>query len=749
MNCRCRDPVWQLLVLACALALGCGGKVQAPSAAAEPTGAGKRAAQDVLTAQKAGEKSETSEPEGVRVAQQPLPPRGAGEAKHPFPRRVKAPPLTGGVEWLNTAGPLELRDLRGKFVLLDFWTYCCINCMHILPELKKLERAYPNEIVVIGVHSAKFDTEKDSQNIREAILRYEIEHPVVNDANHVIWQRYQVTSWPSLRVIDPEGYLIAGDSGEVTFEVLDQFFKKAIPYYKRKGVLDLRPLHFRLEREKLKPTPLRFPGKVLADEKSRRLFIADSNHNRIVVATLEGKLLEVIGTGEQGARNGSYDQATFNHPQGMVLHGDVLYVADTENHLIRKVDLKSRHVSTVAGTGRQAMNPWPGLRFDRTGRPVLPRRYVGKPRSTPLNSPWALWVHKGYLYIAMAGPHQIWRMDLEHREIGPWAGNGREDIVDGPLLPRQPYALGFCSFAQPSGLTSDGQWLYVADSEGSSIRAVPFTADKEVWTVLGTSKLPYARLFTFGDVDGPVDKARLQHPLGVAYRQGKLYIADTYNCKIKELDLQKKVIRTIAGTGEHGRSDSPAQFDEPGGVSIALGKLYVADTNNHLIRVIDLENGYRTSTLTIQGLEPPKPPRPKPQPLRPLPGAKIYRPSAATVSPKDGVIQLEVVLKLPAGWKLNADAPLRYRLVWNPASGSKKTPETASWQHVNPPQARFTVPLKLPPEDSSRLELWVTYYYCQAKETGLCKVGQAIWHLRFNKADQGRSTLRLEHVVEP
>jgi len=303
---------------------------------------------------------------------------------------VKAPPLTGGVEWLNTAGPLELRDLRGKFVLLDFWTYCCINCMHILPELKKLERAYPNEIVVIGVHSAKFDTEKDSQNIREAILRYEIEHPVVNDAHHAIWQRYQVTSWPSLRVIDPEGYLIAGDSGEVTFEVLDQFFKKAIPYYKRKGVLDLRPLHFRLEREKLKPTPLRFPGKVLADEKSRRLFIADSNHNRIVIATLEGKLLEVIGTGEQGARNGSYDQATFNHPQGMVLHGDVLYVADTENHLIRKVDLKNRHVSTVAGTGRQAMNPWPGLRFDRTGRPVLPRRYVGKPRSTPLNSPWAL-----------------------------------------------------------------------------------------------------------------------------------------------------------------------------------------------------------------------------------------------------------------------------------------------------------------------------------------------------------------------
>ncbi len=736
-----------LFLLACVLALGCGPRAQEPSAAAEPPRS--RPAAPAEKTEPADPPSPESQQEPVRVAQQPPAPRRGGAEKHPFPRRVKAPPLTGGVEWLNTAGPLELRDLRGKFVLLDFWTYCCINCMHILPELKKLERAYPNEIVVIGVHSAKFDTEKDSQNIREAILRYEIEHPVVNDANHAIWQRYQVTSWPSLRVIDPEGYLIAGDSGEVTFEVLDQFFKKAIPYYKRKGVLDLRPLHFRLEREKLKPTPLRFPGKVLADEKSGRLFIADSNHNRIVVASLEGELLEVIGTGQVGTRDGSYQQATFNHPQGLFLHGEVLYVADTENHMLRKVDLKARRVSTVAGTGRQAMNPWPGLRFDRLGRPQLPKRYVGKPRTTPLNSPWALWVHEGYLYIAMAGPHQIWRMDLQEREIGPWAGNGREDIVDGPLLPRQPYALGFSSFAQPSGLTSDGRWLYVADSEGSSIRAVPFTEQEEVWTVLGTSKLPYARLFTFGDVDGTVDKARLQHPLGVAYHRGKLYIADTYNCKIKELDLQKKVIRTIAGTGEHGRTDSPARFDEPGGLSVAAGKLYVADTNNHLIRVIDLENDYRTSTLRIQGLQPPKPPRPKPQPLRPLPGAKVYRPQPLAVAPQDGSPRLEVKLQLPTGWKLNPGAPLRYRLVVKSSEKTKSPEADSSWQQVKPARPQFQVPVELAAGGTTRLELWVTWYYCQDKETGLCKVGQAIWHLTLRPDPQGKPTVKLEHPVEP
>jgi sugar lactone lactonase YvrE len=522
---------------------------------------------------------------------------------HPFPRRSPAPTLDGGIGWINTAEPVDLKDLRGKFVLLDFWTYCCINCIHVLPELKKLEKAYPNELVVIGVHSAKFEGEQDSQNITDAVLRYEIEHPVVNDANHKIWNRYGVNSWPSFRIIDPEGNLIAGDSGEIKFEIFDRFFKSALPYYRENKLVDPRPLKFALERDKAAKTPLRFPGKVLADEPGNRLFIADSNHNRIVIASLDGKLLDTIGDGAIGRQDGGYRDAQFDHPQGMALHGQNLYVADTENHLIRKVDLRAKRVTTIAGVGEQGRNAWPGLPDDAplgAFNVQLPERFVGPPKKTALNSPWALLVHGGDLYIAMAGPHQIWKMPLDESEIGPYAGNGREDIRDGALLPRAPYQRGFSSFAQPSGLTADKDWLYVADSEGSAIRAVPFDPTKEVQTIVGT----IGSLFTFGDVDGSSDEARLQHALGVVYRDGVLYVADTYNNKIKTIDLETRTTRTLAGTGKPGSTDAPALFDEPAGITYAGGKLYVADTNNHLIRTVDLKTG-QVGTLSIDGLRPP------------------------------------------------------------------------------------------------------------------------------------------------
>ena len=283
------------------------------------------------------------------------PSKDAAEEKNPFPNGHAAPSLDGG-DWINTVGqrPIDLKKLRGKFVILDFWTYCCINCMHILPQLKKLEHAYPNEVVVIGVHSAKFASEQDPKNVQEAVLRYEIEHPVVNDSQHKIWDRYEITSWPSLRVIDPEGKVVGGASGEVDFESLDRFLKGVLPYYRHKKLLDLTPLHFELAAYTAPTTPLRFPGKLLADERTDRLYISDSNHNRIVIAKLDGTLVHTIGSGLIGAADGSYAKASFDHPQGLALLGDALYVADTENHLLRKVELKKKQVHTIAGTGKQA-----------------------------------------------------------------------------------------------------------------------------------------------------------------------------------------------------------------------------------------------------------------------------------------------------------------------------------------------------------------------------------------------------------
>jgi DNA-binding beta-propeller fold protein YncE len=507
----------------------------------------------------------------------------------PTPNFPPAEELDGGTGWLNTAGPLRLKDLRGKFVLLDFWTYCCINCIHTLPDLAKLEKKYADQLVVIGVHSAKFDNEKDSANIRKAILRYEISHPVVNDSEMKLWRKYNVRSWPTLVLIDPEGNNLGAASGEGNYELIDAVLTKLIPEHRKKKTLNEKPLKFELARFQEKgDSPLFFPGKVLADAASNRLFIADSTHHRIVITDLTGKKIAVAGTGEPGRNEGaeavSFETARFNDPQGLALKGEVLYVADRKNHLIRALDLKSQRVTTVAGTGEKGED----------------RRSTGPALKISLNSPWDLWLDGDRLLIAMAGHHQIWALDLAKNELTPFAGLGFEMIMNGPLV-------GRACFAQPSGLTSDGKTLYVADSEGSVIRALPLDGKGVVTTLVGEEWRE--NLFEFGDVDGVGDKVRLQHALGVAYHDGKVYVADTYNSKIKVLDPQKHSCETLLGGEPDGWLAGPL-FSEPAGLSFANGKLYVADTNAHRIRVVDLKEK-KVSTLKLPGVEAPKLPEVK------------------------------------------------------------------------------------------------------------------------------------------
>jgi thiol-disulfide isomerase/thioredoxin len=515
------------------------------------------------------------------VAQDP-PAAGEGvPAENPYPGRFDAPSLDGGGDWLNTSKPIALEDLKGKIVLLDFWTYCCINCIHVLPDLKFLEEKYPNELVVIGVHAAKFDNEKVTANIREAVLRYEIAHPVVNDANMTIARKYFFQSWPTLVVIDPEGKYVGRVSGEGNRELLDDVIGQMIAWHRAKGTLNETPLKFDLERGRAPATPLRFPGKLVTDEAHDRLYISDSNHNRIVVASLDGKLVDVIGTGEMGTRDGGYAEAQFDHPQGMTLIGDTLYVADTENHLIRTIDLNGKQVATLSGTGEQARM----------------RVAAGPLAATALNSPWDLAHLDGTLYVCMAGPHQLWKHKLGGPTIEVFAGNGREDIVDGPLLDG--------SLAQPSGITHDGAALYFVDSEGSAVRKATTGLGGVLTTIAGPHDLERGRaLFEFGDIDGVGDEARLQHPLGVVYHEGGLLVADTYNHKLKRVDLAKRSSTTWLGTGERGVGLAPVQLNEPAGLAIARGMLYVADTNNHRLLTVDLATK-ATRELTIEGLTPP------------------------------------------------------------------------------------------------------------------------------------------------
>ena len=727
-------------------------------AGADPTKTEDAAAAEEPAAGPAGPANEPAEPEQVaepkvddRTDVEPAPPKNAQveepppadalQPANPFRQRFDMPDFPKGLDWINSK-PLTLSKVKGKFVILDFWTFCCINCMHILPELKKLEKKYPNELVVIGVHSAKFENEKITENILAAVLRHEIEHPVVNDADHEIWDNLGISSWPTILMIDPEGKAVWGRSGEFKAAEVDDVLKVALPYYRSQKLLDEKPFPLELAAESQAKTPLRFPGKVLADAAGKRLFISDSNHNRIVIASLDGKLLDIIGAGVMGRADGDYKTATFDHPQGMALLKETLYVADNENHLLRKVDLKAKKVSTIAGIGSQARHPWPGLNEFGLDDD-LPTRFVGKPLTTALNSPWDLWIHDGDLYIAMAGPHQIWKMPLDESEVGPYAGNGREDIVDGPLLPRQPYSQGFSSFAQPSGLSSDGTWLFVADSEGSSIRAVPFDSTQEVKTVVGTADLPLARLFTSGDADGPKEKAKLQHCLGVAYVDGHIYVADTYNNKIKVVDAKSGNTKTLVGTGEPGKDDEAGTFDEPAGISHALGVLYVADTNNHLIRKVDLKTK-KVTTLTIAGLSPPAAPKGETKPT--FKGAVQEKVALATLQPAGGEIKLRLTLELPSGWKVNPLAPMAYWLAATPAQGPIDRAKLGK-RKLDSPVVEFDVAVPVVGEGTDELTVSLNYYYCQEGDDGVCKTGSVVFTVPVKIAAEGESSAALVHKV--
>src|SRR5437763_3094457 len=602
--------------------------------------------------------------------------------------KIRAPELSGGRGWLNTDKPLSLAALKGKVVLLDFWTYGCINCMHIIPDLKKLEKKYPNELVVIGVHSAKFENEKDTENIRRIILRYEIEHPIVNDADFKIWNAYAVNAWPTRYLIDPAGYVLGRLSGEGGYEALDKSIGETIAKFRKRGELNEAPLKLVLEKAKVGDLPLAFPGKVLAVEKSDRLFIADSDHNRIVIAKLDGTLVDVIGTGAHGMVSGSFETASFFRPQGMALDGDKLYVADTENHLIRRIDLKARTVETIAGTGVQSHA------YGESG----PAQKIA------LNSPWDLQLVGHTLYIAMAGPHQIWKLDLDKQEISTFAGSGREARLDG--------ALDESGFAQPSALATDGQTLYVSDAEANIIRAINLGTNSKVRTLVGGD------LFDFGDVDASGNDVRLQHPLGLARWNDKLLVADTYNHKIKLLDPSSRSVKTFAGLGRPGQADGARpSFYEPGGLAVANDKLYVADTNNHAIRIVDLKTK-ETKTLQIKGLQPPASNQsavandvaPNAEEIK-LPSQKLRAGDSAVV----------INVDLPVGYHLNPTAPQRYTMTLDQGDTALKTPVTGKG---------LTLPIRVPvafAAGSATARVSFTFVYCREDNTGTCRIKTLQW----------------------
>jgi len=423
---------------------------------------------------------------------------------------------------------------------------------------------------------------------------------------------------------------------------------------------------------------LSFPGKIAAGEKSGTIVFSDSNHNRIVIAGLDGEIKDVIGDGSVGLQDGPFESARFFRPQGVFLDepAGAIYVADTENHAIRKIDLSLRVVTTLSGDGQQASGP------GREGKGVR------------LNSPWDLVRVGGLLYIAMAGPHQLWTLDLATSEARVHAGSGREDIIDGPLKS--------CALAQPSGITTDGARLYFADSEVSAIRSADLDPGGRVETLIGQG------LFECGDIDGPRQIARLQHCIGVHYHDSALYVADTYNHKLRRYDLKTKELTTLAGSGVRGWKDGDAriaQLNEPNGLCFVDGRWFITDTNNNLIRVFDPKSN-QLSTLTLKHLE------------------RLSRSRGADINPN--IIRLEpqivsahasqllIEIELPPGTHLNAGAPSHLRAS---STNSKVAAIENATLDVQAPLV--AIPIRLTPGETV-VQAALSLYYCREGEEALC-----------------------------
>ena len=620
--------------------------------------------------------------------------------------RIHAPDFPKGLNWLNS-GPLTLKDLQGKVVLLDFWTYGCINCIHIIPDLNRLEANYKNELVIIGVHSAKFENEQLTKNIRQAVVRYGIDHPIINDNGFKVWNEYAVNAWPTLVLIDPEGYIVGAISGEGAYDAFNDLIGATIKEFDAKKEINRNPIKLTLEQEQMPQSILSYPGKIEADEKSGRLFFTDSDHNKVIISTLKGEILEVIGAGNQGFKDGDFQTAEFSHPQGVYYDttANVIYIADTGNHAIRKIDLVSKMVETLAGNGRQA--------------PFMADGGIGK--NAVLNSPWDLIREGDRLYIAMAGSHQIWMLNLKTFEAKVFAGSGGEGITEGDLKSAE--------LAQPSGITTDGKFLYIADSEASGIVQADMTNNGKLRTLIGIG------LFDFGDIDGKYPKARLQHALGVAYHDGYIYIADTYNHKIKRLDPKTKEVTTLIGTGQPGLEDGPrakAMLNEPNGLTFAGDKMYITDTNNGLIRVFDLKTN-TILTLELTGID--KLAMGKSNTFL---GDEIKLP-VTQIAPSTKKLTISIVL--PKGLEFNSDAPFSIT-----AQSDKPEVLNIKSDHIKKAEAILELSV-LAKTGMANVTVDMNIYYCSLGNRGQCFFKEAKLNIPVNVTSSGSDIFSANYQI--
>ncbi|XP_064630926.1 NHL repeat-containing protein 2-like isoform X2 [Lineus longissimus] len=631
--------------------------------------------------------------------------------------------------------------------------------MHILPDLEALEDKFTENdgVFVVGIHSAKFDNEKLLTNIVSAVLRYGIHHPVVNDQTASLWQQLQVQCWPTLMILGPKNQILLTLMGEGNRELLIEFVGIALEYYKKTD--SIRPSHLPMDLAKhhLPSSVLSFPGKVAVNEKGDWIAVSDIGHHRVLIIDKLGMVQYVIGGDRPGFKDGSFKDTKFHSPQGLAWHKDLVFLADTDNHAIRQIDLSKQEVTTLAGTGEQGHCKQGGA--------------IGTQQ--PISSPWDLVMGnslgsdvKDMMFIAMAGSHQIWMLflndakwiknsDYKKGTCINFAGSGNEENRNNSY----PHRAGF---AQPSGLTTacwdNINFLFVADSESSSIRTISLK-DGAVKALVGGERDP-TNLFASGDVDGKGYDARLQHPLGVAMAgDGTLLVADSYNHKIKQITIKTKECCTLVGHGSQGDEGGrfeDAAFDEPGGLACSPdgSTVYVADTNNHKIKVLNMQERSVSELYVLmsskdevskKGVTPWKRLTPK--------SAKVIECDPISVQQ-----EFEVVIKisLPVGSRLTSDAPSSWQL-WmeDPSILSVLTNDTKTSGRItdldDPPRIRFKIPdsLNNSTHDIKDIVLECMVYHCN--DEGLCKMSPLVFKKPFERQiydGSAVSTYTIEYTVQ-
>jgi len=627
--------------------------------------------------------------------------------------RIHAPELTGASAWLNASGPISNRDLRGQVVVLDFWTYCCINCMHVLPVLRDLEERHRDDpLVVIGVHSAKFDAERDAGRILEAMRRYGVSHPVAVDEGMRIWSAYAVRSWPTLVILRPDGTLAAVAPGEPDPAVLEGFVRQQLEEGRARGILAKAPL--RLER--LAPgedTPLRYPGKVASG--GELIFVADPGHHRVLVLDGNGAVRDTVGSGLRGFREGGFSDCALDDPQGLTVGEGTLFIADARAHVVARADLRERRLTRFAGTGALGRAPLEGR------SPAL---------QTALRSPWDLAARGDELYVALAGSHQV--ALVREGMIEPVAGNGREAQIDGRGTDS--------ALAQPSGLSLQGDVLYVADSESSGVRAIDLRSRK-IYSLCGGPGL-----FDFGDKLGAIEPGMLQHPLAVAATRSQgLLVADTYNDKLKR----------FSPDGLRLEPFHQGELAQPAGLCVLPGgEVLVADTNHHRLLLVSAD-GASARELPVRGAPPPRQGVAlRPQPPEPASGAGWFTailesPAGAGLAPGEGTLVLE--LAAPGGYQLSAGSPWSVTLEVSRRSDLLQlSPESRRGEACGGAREKIAVQARCRHQEDvdSELVVAVQAVACDARDHAACWPVRNSFRLPLRLLSQGQREVRFALPLE-